>query len=73
MMKKLYKVTCCGGYCFDIKKFDNIYVIAEDEKEASDKALNMMKKKKYDRVDEFVSEIFLIADENESNNCLLII
>lgn len=70
-MKKLFKVSCSGGH-YPQNTFSDIYVIADDYEEASNKALNKMKELKYDKVDEFVSSIELIADEKESNKKLLI-
>jgi hypothetical protein len=70
-MKKLFRVAC-SGMCYSITTFSDIYVIADSYQEASDKALSKMKELKYDKVDDFVSSIELIADEKESNKKLLI-
>jgi hypothetical protein len=72
-MKKLYKLSCSGRGVIDITTFDDIYVIADDMEQASEKALAKMKELKYDMVDDFVSSIMLVADEQETNKCLLII
>jgi len=71
-MKKLFKVACSGnGY--SITTFGDIYVIAESHGEAGDKALTKMRELKYDKVDDYVSSVELIADEGESNKKLLIV
>ena len=71
-MKKLFRVSCSGnGY--SITTNDNIYVVAESFEEASTKALDKMRALQYDKVDGYVSDIKLIADEDESNKILLII
>jgi hypothetical protein len=72
-MKKLFNVTCCGKTYLSIRSKDSIFVIAEDEKEAADKALNKMKELKYDLVDDFVSNVKLIADEKDTNEAILIL
>ena len=72
-MKKLYQVTCCGKSVFTHNSFGDIFVIAENYQEAKEKALNKMKELKYDKVDDYVSKIILVADEEETNKCLLII
>ena len=71
-MKTLFKVSC-SGKGVNVSTFSDIYVVAEDYKEASDKALPKMKELDYVRVDNFVSVIEMIADEEESNNKLLIL
>jgi hypothetical protein len=71
-MKKLFRVACSGN-CFGITTFSDIYVVADDYKEASDKAIDRMKELKYDKVDDYVSSIELVADEIESNKKLLIL
>lgn len=73
-MKKLYKVTCGEKMAYSgCKTRDSIYVVAENESEAANKALNKMKELKYDLIDEFVSNVLLIADEKETNDVILIL
>jgi len=70
-MKILFKVSCTGnGYTQTT--YSNIYVVAETVQEASDKALAKMKELRYDRVDDYVSSIEVIADEKEQSKKLLI-
>ena len=71
-MKKLFKVGCSGGF-YSPTTFSDIYVVAESYGEASEKALAKMKELKYDKVDDYVSSVELVADEKESNKKLLII
>ena len=69
--KKLFKVACTGkGAAIVI--FEDIYVTADNYQEACDKALKKVRDLKYDKVDDFVSSIELIADEIESNKKLYI-
>jgi len=71
-MRKLFKVTCCGkGYGMGNNTLD-VYVVAGTETEASNKALEEMIKLQYDKVDDYVSNVELIADEGRSNNLLVI-
>jgi hypothetical protein len=72
MNNKLFQVTCCGKMYLGVKERDSIYVIAEDEKEAAEVALNKMRELKYDKIDGYVSSVRLIADEKESNGVILI-
>ena len=72
-MKKLYQVECCGKSCYSINTFSGIFVIAEDEKEAADKALAKMVGLQYNKVNDYVSSVKLVADEKETNKCLLIL
>lgn len=70
-MKSLFKVNCTGnGYT--LTTYSDIYVIAETVQEASDKALLKMRELKYDKVDDYVSSIEVIADEKEQCKKLLI-
>lgn len=70
-MKQLFKVACSGGN-YSITTFSDIYVIAESYGEASEKAMAKMRELKYDKVDDYVSSVELIADEKELNKKLLI-
>ena len=73
-MKKLYQVTCCGMVLGgSYKSRDSIYVIAENEKEASEMALSKMKELKYDKIDNWVYMIKTIADEKDNCDGLLIL
>lgn len=72
-MKRLYKVTCSGRSSFSITNFENIYVVALDVKEAADKAMDRIRELGYDKVDDYVSQVTLVADEMESNRCLLVV
>lgn len=73
-MKKLYRVTCCGSTYLGANKRESIYTIAEDEKEASERALNKMKELEYyDKIDDYVSNVELIADEKDYCKSILII
>ncbi|MGD0340330.1 MAG: hypothetical protein ABSA76_01295 [Bacteroidales bacterium] len=71
-MKTLFKVSCTGGNYTQTTNSD-IYVIAETVQEASDKALAKMKELGYDKVDDYVSALEVIADEKEISKKLLII
>jgi len=68
--KKLYKICCAGKVYLSMKSFDDIYVIADTIQEAHDKSLNKMKELEYTSC---VLKVELVADEKESNHCLLII
>lgn len=72
-MKKLYNVTCSGRSVGGTRNNNTIYVVACDEKEASEKALSKMRELKYDKVDDYVSNVALIADEKDTCNGLLIV
>jgi len=69
-MKKLFRVTCCGT---SGSKNPSIYVVAENPNEAENKALVKVRELKYNRIDSYVSEIILIADEKDSCKNLLVI
>ena len=71
-MKILFKVSCSGNH-YSIVTFSDIYVVAETIQEASDKALAKMKELNYDKVDDFVSNVEVIADEEETTKKLLIV
>lgn len=70
---KLYQVTCCGrGYLSNYTN-NNVYVVAENETEASTKALAKMRELKYDKCADYVSDVKLIACEKEVNKVILIL
>ena len=72
-MKKLFKVSCSGNMPSQIYTRDDIYVVAQSFEEAGQKALQKMKELNYNKIDEYVSNIEMVADEQESNKHLLIV
>jgi hypothetical protein len=72
-MKTLFKVSCTGGNYILQTTNSDIYVVAETVQEASDKALAKMKELEYDKGDDYVSALEVIADEKEISKKLLIV
>lgn len=67
-MIKLYLVTCNGMF-----NSTDVYVLAKNEAVASNKALNELIEKDYNKVNKYVSNVKLIADKDETNDCLLVL
>lgn len=71
-MINLYLVECCCKYSSGRVESLEVYVLASDEKDASDKALNKMRNLKW-RFDDYIGCVKLIASIDEDKSLSLLI
>ena len=71
-MNNLYLVECCCKHGSGRVESFEVYVIARDEKDASDKALNKMKNLNW-RFDDYVGSVKLVASSDEDKGLSLLI